>query len=88
MNDPILDLKTNKPISPEKLSFEQMKILFQKLDLIDNTEFKWLTEVQQYRNGIHFFKNREIGNKQNFNLSVQNYLCFLYKLDSFHPYPS
>ena len=39
----------------------------------------WILKIQNRRNAIHAFKEREIGNIEEFHFDLQNYLIFLRK---------
>lgn len=47
----------------------------------------WISKVQQRRNAIHAFKDRNIGNIEEFHSELQNYLIFLRKINNGLPYP-
>ena len=48
----------------------------------------WILKIQQRRNAIHAFKNRGIGNFEEFHSDLKNYLIFLRKINNGLPYPS
>lgn len=48
----------------------------------------WILKIQQRRNAIHAFKNKEIGDIEEFHTELQNYLIFLRKINNALPYPS
>lgn len=47
----------------------------------------WILKIQQRRNAIHAFKDKDIGNIEEFHSELQNYLIFLRKVNNGLPYP-
>jgi hypothetical protein len=54
----------------------------------DNADWDvWLNKIQERRNAIHAFRNREIGDFQEFHKETRTYLEFMTEIDSRLPYP-
>lgn len=94
---PVKDRKGNL-ISPDGLMLEQLRLFFaEKVFPKDAKEqwknqgeidwLEWILKIQQRRNAIHAFKNKEIGNMEQFHSELQNYLIFLRKVNNGLPYP-
>lgn len=94
---PVKDKKGNH-ISPDGLMLEKLRLFYadrvfprdakeqwKKQGEIDWLE--WVLKIQQRRNAIHAFKNKEIGNIEEFHSELQNYLIFLRKVNNALPYP-
>jgi hypothetical protein len=93
-------IKDNKGIliEPDSLVLEKLRIFFAERiypnwvrehwkeqgekDWID-----WILLIQQRRNAIHAFKDRDIGTFEEFHNEQKNYLIFLRKLTDTFPYP-
>lgn len=94
---PVKDKKGNL-ISPDELMLEKLRLFFSErvfpkdakehwekqgeINLID-----WILKIQQRRNAIHAFKDKDIGNMEEFHSELQNYLIFLRKINNGLPYP-
>ncbi|HJV47142.1 MAG TPA: hypothetical protein VJ824_15595 [Bacillota bacterium] len=97
------DIKTIKGskgnlIEPDSLVLEKLRVFFAEriypewtrklwkengeIDWID-----WVLKIQQRRNAIHAFKDRDIGTFEEFHSDLSNYLIFLRKLTDTFPYP-
>lgn len=79
--------KKDKAIEPHKLTFDQLKSLMLEHELIDRDSHDWINKLQQYRNVIHFFRDKEIGSKEDLHNSVKHYLALLEFIDDCLPYP-
>jgi hypothetical protein len=82
------NFKFRKPdVVPFKLlrSFFSEKIWDVNIDTADWDT--WLEKIQERRNAIHAFRNREIGNFQEFHDETRTYLEFMTEIDSRLPYP-
>lgn len=94
---PVKDKKGNL-ISPDGLMLEKLRLFFAErvfpkdakehwkkqgeIDWLD-----WILKIQQRRNAIHAFKDKDIGNMGEFHSELQNYLIFLRKANNGLPYP-
>ncbi len=90
--------KDGNLISPDILMLEKLRVFFAKeiypndirkiwkeqgrLDLID-----WILKIQQRRNAIHAYKDREIGNFDDFFMELKRFLIFIRRLTDTFPYP-
>jgi hypothetical protein len=90
--------RTGKFIEADSLTLENIKVFFAariyrqwvrdhwkaigEMDWID-----WITKIQQRRNAIHAFKDRDIGTFDEFHGELGNYLNFMRKLTDAFPYP-
>jgi len=90
--------KNGDLISPDILMLEKLRVFFAKeiypkdireiwkeqgrLDLI-----KWILKIQQRRNAIHAYKDREIGDFDEFFIELKNFLIFMRRLTDTFPYP-
>jgi len=90
--------KNGNLIEPDRLMLEKLRVFLQKevypkeirdiwkkqhrLDLID-----WILKVQQRRNAIHAYENREIGNFDEFFIELKKFLIFMRRLTDGFPYP-
>lgn len=93
----IKDSKGNL-IEPDSLVLEKLRVFFAEriypdwarkhwkeigeVDWID-----WILKIQQRRNAIHAFKDRDIGTFDEFHVELSNYLIFMRKLTNTFPYP-
>lgn len=90
--------KKGNVISPDALMLEKLRLFFaervfpkdakeqwKKQGEIDWLE--WILKIQQRRNAIHAFKDKDIGDMEEFHSELQNYLIFLRKVNNGLPYP-
>jgi hypothetical protein len=79
--------KKQEPISPDGLLFDVMRVYFKNRELL-GAEFDTYVElVQQRRNAIHAYKDRPIGDDQEFQAAVLSYLMMLREVNTRLPYP-
>lgn len=81
--------KRKREIDPDSAMFNELRLFFYNSVWEDNEkEIKnnWLNEIQQYRNAIHAYKDRDIKDFSYFRIQVNNYLFFLIDLLSRVPY--
>ncbi len=85
-------------IEPDILILEKLRVFFAKeiypkkireiwkeegrLDIID-----WILKIQQRRNAIHAYKNRDIGDFDEFFVELKNFLIIMRSLTDSFPYP-
>ncbi len=90
--------KNGNLIGPDILVLEKLRVFFAKeiypkeireilkeqgrLDIID-----WILKIQQRRNAIHAYKDREIGNFDEFFVELKNFLIVMRRLTDSFPYP-
>jgi hypothetical protein len=85
-------------ITPDELMLEKLRKFFGECVLPKDAEkqweilgeinwLNWILKIQQRRNAIHTFKNRNIGNVKEFHGELTNYLIFLRKINNALPYP-
>lgn len=81
--------KDKTPCDIDALQFEELKQFFNQKIWIKSQEKwnSWLTKIQQRRNAIHAYKDRDIGTFNNFFKELCEYLDFLEELEGRVPYP-
>jgi hypothetical protein len=79
--------KKNEIILPPVLTLEKLKIFLVKKKILSSDYHKLIEEIQLYRNSIHAYKQREIGDSKKFNQSVFDYLELIKEIDYSIPYP-
>ncbi|MEJ6120408.1 hypothetical protein MT390_00710 [Vibrio sp. 2-Bac 85] len=80
-------IRNGKQVDPDSLALENLKQFIRKKDLFDKKWYTYIELVQQRRNAIHSYKDRSIGDKEEFNDSVEKYLLFMRCVNSYLPYP-
>lgn len=85
-------IKKNRNIqNPDCLTLEPLRIFFNEHVWDKATDEKewndWILHIQQRRNAIHAYKNRDIGNFDEFFIDVHKYMVFLQNLNDRLPYP-
>ena len=71
---------------PDRLQLEPMRQYFKK-KIWDDTWDKWVQRVQQRRNAIHAYKDRDIGTHSELLDDIRKYLVFLRYINIRLPYP-
>jgi len=71
---------------PGRLQLDPMRQYFKK-KIWDNTWDKWVQRVQQRRNAIHAYKDRDIGTHSDLLAGIRKYLEFLRYINIRLPYP-
>lgn len=79
--------KTGKIKAPDILVLEEVKTFFKKKQIFDDKWIKYIEYVQQKRNAIHAFKDRDIGSYGDLRKCVKKYLELLQEINSRLPYP-
>ncbi len=90
--------KKGNTLSPDELMLEKLRLFFISHVLPVNAKeiwsnqgeinwLDWISKIQYRRNAIHAFKNRDLGNIDEFHCDLQNYLIFLRKVNQALPYP-
>lgn len=73
--------------SPDGLNLETMRVYVKKKGIIDDCHHSLIELVQQRRNAIHAFKDRDIGNRTEFLSAVEAYYELLHDIEMRLPYP-
>ena len=73
-------------VLPDVLRFEDLRQFYAAADLLSEWH-GWIETVQQRRNAIHAFKERDLGTHEEFREAVRQYLEFLRDLNGQLPYP-
>ncbi len=76
-----------KLIDPDGLALEKLRTFFKKKNLWSSDWNDYTNKVQQYRNAIHAFKDRDIGTFQEYEESLNKYLEMIRKFNLNLPYP-
>jgi hypothetical protein len=79
--------KKQAPISPDGLSLDVMRAYFKNEELLGAEIDTYVELVQQRRNAIHAYKDRPIGDDQEFQAAVLSYLRMLREVNARLPYP-
>lgn len=82
--------RRGEPVLPDVLTLEELRQFFNKNVWLEQQRARWdqwLSRVQQRRNAIHAFRDRELGTYAEFHQDIQQYLGFVTELDAQLPYP-
>jgi len=86
--------RSGELIVPDILGFEQLKIFFRTKIFIMHEclggqcdWIEWIEKIQRRRNAIHAFKDRDIGNFNEFYNDLYLYYEFIKLIDAMLPYP-
>lgn len=79
--------RQGKLISPDKLTLEQLRQFFVKKGFLSSAFTEFVATVQARRNAIHSFKDREIGNENDFFEALCKYRDLIEDIDLSLPYP-
>ncbi len=77
-------------LRPNRLRFEEMCRFFSEHVWIDSQRAEWndwLAKVRNFRNAVHAFNQRDIGNWNDWKNAVVRYHEFISELDGRVPYP-
>ena len=78
----------DKLVEPDRIELEKLRQYFTKrIWDIDSSWDESVLHIQQRRNAIHSFRDREIGSFDDFRLDVRRYLEFIRYHNSRLPYP-
>ncbi|WP_203219080.1 hypothetical protein [Vibrio sp. S17_S38] len=80
-------IRKGEQVDPDSLTLENLKQFIRKKDLFGEEWYPYIELVQQRRNAIHSYKDRSIGDKDEFNESVEKYLLFMRCVNKHLPYP-
>lgn len=88
LNDSERFLKRNKStIEPDVLTLESLKQFIKKKGLLSLASLEFIDLVQKRRNAIHAFKDRPLGSKEEFFISLSQYLELLREINDHLIYP-
>ncbi|MDH2290112.1 hypothetical protein QD172_02460 [Cobetia sp. 10Alg 146] len=76
-----------KVIEPDILGLEKLKVFLVKKEILSDEWRDFVSLVQSRRNAIHAFKDRDIGDEDEFNTNVSRYLDFMRMINGFFHYP-
>lgn len=82
--------RTGFDLRPNRLRFEEMCRFFSEHVWIDSQRAEWddwLANVRSFRNAVHAFNHRDIGNWNDWQDAVVRYHEFIGELDGRVPYP-
>lgn len=83
-------IRRGKQITPDGAMFNDLRIFFRQ-SVWNDTELTvkndWLKEIQEKRNAIHAYRDRDIEDFHSFRHHVKRYLSFLIDLLNRIPYP-
>jgi hypothetical protein len=79
--------KKGEMADPDGLMLEKLRVFFNKVDLWSEDWDDYVSKVQQYRNAIHAFKDKEIGTFDDFESCVKKYLELIGEFNLGLPYP-
>jgi len=79
--------KKQAPISPDGLSLDVMRVYFKNGKLLGAEIDAHVELVQQRRNAIHAYKDRPIGDDEEFQAAILSYLVMLREVNARLPYP-
>ena len=89
LKDPVQ--RYSKDVNPDELQLEQLRNFFLEQNIWMNQDEnrwdQWVLHIQQRRNAIHIYKDREIGTFEEFWEDLRQYLEFLNELEGRVPYP-
>ncbi|WP_156918229.1 hypothetical protein [Bradyrhizobium sp. Cp5.3] len=79
--------KKNEILEPDGLTLEPLRKYFKHKGLLSKETLALIELVQQRRNAIHAFKNKNIGTTKEFNDALRAYLNTLREVNGRLPYP-
>lgn len=81
------DHKKQSHKAPDGLTLDVLRRYASEKDLFQESERSLIHLIQERRNAVHAFQNRELGTAAEFKKTVRGYLGFLQSVDSSIPYP-
>lgn len=84
--DPIFNWKKQE-VSPDVAELEKLRVFFQRKGLLGTSALATVSSVQKYRNTIHAFHDRDIGDTEVFFRHLHQYLLLLDEINGRLPYP-
>lgn len=79
--------KKGMPKFPDVIWLEDLKVLMDKEADFKREWFDFVDDVQQYRNGIHAYKDKKLGNQQILFELIGKYYLFIKEVHLRLPYP-
>ncbi len=79
--------KRGKMQEPDELELESLKIFFRDKNILDIQDINWITDIQHKRNAVHAYRDRDIGNHEEFIENLYKYFDFLCDIKGRLPYP-
>jgi len=79
--------KKKRQVDPDSFTIENLKQFFKKKELLKDQWLSYIGLVQQRRNVIHAYKDRPLGNRDEFEEAVGQYLLLLRTISGMLPYP-
>jgi hypothetical protein len=81
--------KKSNVVDPDTFELEKLRLFFRDGIWLSGQMHwdDWIPTIQQRRNAIHAFKNRQIGTFDEFFGELEQYLTFLQEIKSQLPYP-
>jgi hypothetical protein len=75
-------------IEPDGLILEKLKVFLQKENIFDKKWYMFITKVQERRNAIHAYKDRDIGDWTEFYESIEQLYQLTKEIKERLPYPN
>ena len=79
--------KKGKVVTPDKIKLEGLKQFFAKKNILNESQIESIDFIQQRRNAIHSFANKEIGTADEYHKYVSKYFKILSDINNSLPYP-
>ena len=79
--------KRAKLVEPDVLELELLRQFFTKKNIWDKEWDEWILDVQKKRNAIHAYKDRDLGNYDDYLKCLRKYLELLRLINGRLPYP-
>lgn len=73
--------------SPDLLQYDDLREFIKKKKILESSWDTWLYSVQQRRNAIHSFRDRDLGTHKELLEDIRTYHRFIERIDKFFPYP-
>lgn len=86
-NEDIFNDKKGEMVDPDHLNLQRLRVFFNKVELWSEDWNSYVMKVQEYRNAIHAFKDRDIGTFCNFEKCLKKYLEMIDRFNLGLPYP-
>jgi hypothetical protein len=83
----VYNKKKDKILEPDGLTLEPLRRYFELKTLLSEPSITLVKLVQQRRNAIHAFKDKNIGTTEEFQGAVRSYLEMLREVNNRLPYP-
>jgi hypothetical protein len=79
--------KEGNLLDPEALQFDALREFIKSKMVLESSWDAWLRHLQQRRNAIHSFRDRDIGTHKELLEDMRTYHRFMERIDTFLPYP-